>query len=296
MSLLVVEPGLQTLIVDAGRPTTRHWGVPLGGAADRMSWMLANLLVGNSPDAAALEICLAGPTLEVQSDVGVALVGAPFEWFRNDVRLSPNRAIQCRPGDRLRIGGTARSSRAYLAIAGGIQNPMVLGSQTSFDRLERGRQLNCRNGTVDEQAIQYAISESDGPVFLRALPGAQVHWFDQEQFFGPRFAVTPTSNRMGIRLQGEPLKRPERELVSEPVAPGAVQVVNDGQCIVLGVDGQTIGGYPKVAHVIGADLDRLGQLRPGDSVVFELLCMDEAEAAWRERQQALQAWVARLTV
>jgi biotin-dependent carboxylase-like uncharacterized protein len=294
MSLLVVEPGLQTLIVDAGRPTTRHLGVPLGGAADRMSRMLANLLVGNAPDAAALEICLAGPTLDVQSEVGVALVGAPFEWFRNDVRLSPNRAIQCRPGDQLRIVGTVRNSRVYLAISGGLESPMVLGSQTSFDRLERGSQLNCRPGTVKEQAIQWAINDSDGPVALRALAGAQVHWFDLEQIFGPRFAVTPTSNRMGIRLQGEPLRRPERELVSEPVAPGAVQVVNDGQCIVLGVDGQTIGGYPKVAHVIAADLDRLGQLRPGDDVVFELINMDEAAAAGRKRQQVLQAWRARL--
>jgi allophanate hydrolase subunit 2 len=170
----------------------------------------------------------------------------------------------------------------------------VLGSQSSFDRLERRSPLNCRTGTVKEQAIQWAMNDSDGPVPLRALPGAHVHWFDLEQCFGPRFAVTPTCNRMGIRLQGEPLSRPKRELVSEPVAPGAVQVVNDGQCIILGVDGQTIGGYPKVAHVIAADLDRLGQLRPGDEAVFELASRDEAEAAWGERRQLMQSWTARL--
>ena len=104
---------------------------------------------------------------------------------------------------------------------------------------------------------------ADGPVTLRALPGPQADWFDLPEFFGPSFTVNPASNRMGLRLQGEPLQRKPGELVSEPVGPGAVQVVNDGQCIVLGVDGQTIGGYPKVAHVIAADLDRLGQLRPG---------------------------------
>src|SRR5205823_3098558 len=98
---------------------------------------------------------------------------------------------------------------------------------------------------------------ADGPVTLRALPGPQADWFDLAEFFGPAFTVNPASNRMGLRLTGQPLKRKPGELVSEPVAPGAVQVVNDGQCIVLGVDGQTIGGYPKVAHVIAADSDKL---------------------------------------
>lgn len=296
MCLIVVEPGLQTLIVDAGRPSTRSLGVPLSGAADRLSWMLANLLATNPVEVPALEICLAGPTIDVKCDVGLALVGAPFEWFRNDVRLAPDRCVQCRSGDRVRIGGTARGARAYLAVAGGIESRRLLGSQSSFERIERGTVLNCQAETVKERTIQWMIADHEGPIPLRALLGPQADWFELEQFFGPRFAVSPTSNRMGIRLQGDPLRRPVRELVSEPVAPGAVQVVNDGQCIVLGVDGQTIGGYPKVAHVIGADWDRLGQLRPGDAVVFELVNMDEAEAAWRERQQLLQSWMARLTV
>lgn len=294
MCLVVVEPGLQTLIVDGGRPSTRNLGVPLGGAADRMSWMLANLLVTNPATMPALEFCLAGPILEVRSTITVALVGAPFEWFRNDARLAPNRSIQCVAGDRLRIGSTHRLARGYLAVAGGISAPMVLESQSSFDRLARGDVLTCGSATVKERAISWLADDQDGAVHLRALPGAQVDWFELDRFFGPSIEVTPTSNRMGIRLSGEPLRRPKRELVSEPVAPGAVQVVNDGQCIILGVDGQTIGGYPKVAHVIGADLDRVGQLRPGDRVVFELASLDEAEAAWSERHRQLAGWQARL--
>ena len=115
-------------------------------------------------------------------------------------------------------------------------------------------------------------------------------------FFGPTFAVTPASNRMGLRLRGEPLQRKPGEFVSEPVGPGAVQVVNDGQCIILGVDGQTIGGYPKVAHVIAADLDRLGQLRPGQAVRFERVSVAEAEAAYQERHHRLREWITRLAI
>ena len=99
---------------------------------------------------------------------------------------------------------------------------------------------------------------------------------------------------MGLRLAGEALTRPVRELLSEPVAPGTVQVVNDGQCIVLGVDGQTIGGYPKVAQVIDADLDLLGQARPGQDVRFAQVGMNETEAAFHTREKALNEWVTRL--
>jgi allophanate hydrolase subunit 2 len=126
------------------------------------------------------------------------------------------------------------------------------------------------------------------------LPGPQADWFALSDFFGQSFTVEAASNRMGLRLQGEPLQRKPGELVSEPVGPGAVQVVNDGQCIVLGVDGQTIGGYPKVAHVIAADLDRLGQLRPGQEVRFEMVGIEEANQAYRGRQARLREWLVRL--
>ena len=108
--------------------------------------------------------------------------------------------------------------------------------------------------------------------------------------------VSPAADRMGVRLDGPPLALPRRELVSEPVAPGAVQITNDGRPIVLGVDGQTIGGYPKVAHVITADLDALGQLRPGTSVSFRLVSEEEAESAARERAAVLAGWLRRIAM
>ncbi len=129
---------------------------------------------------------------------------------------------------------------------------------------------------------------------IRALPGPQADWFPDGGFFGRPFTVAPASNRMGLRLLGEPIPKRAVELASEPVAPGAVQVANDGFPIVLGVDGQTVGGYPKVAHVIRADLDRLGQLRPGDAVRFARVSADEADAAADVRAEELRRWRLRL--
>src|SRR5262249_13206402 len=130
----------------------------------------------------------------------------------------------------------------------------------------------------------------------RALEGPQSSWFRQDEFYIQEFNVSPSSNRMGLRLRGKPLKLPGRELVSEPVCPGAVQVTSDGQCIILGVDGQTIGGYPKIAHVISADLDKLAQLRPNDVIRFTNVSLEEAEAAYEQKQAELHEWLVRLEV
>src|SRR5262249_51448211 len=119
-------------------------------------------------------------------------------------------------------------------------------------------------------------------------------WFEEGEFYPQKWTVTPESNRMGLRLHGEPLTMPARELVSEPVCPGAVQVTSNGQCILLGVDGQTIGGYPKIAQVISTDLDKLGQLRPADPVVFQRVSLDEAESLYRKKQAELKEWLVRL--
>jgi antagonist of KipI len=129
---------------------------------------------------------------------------------------------------------------------------------------------------------------------LRYLPGAQADWFPADALRGRTLTVTPASNRMGLRLQGEPLPVTGREMESEPVCPGSVQVTRDGQCIILGVDGQTIGGYPKIAQVIAADLDKLGQLRPGERIAFEPVSLADAESAYRLQQADLAAWCTRL--
>jgi antagonist of KipI len=128
------------------------------------------------------------------------------------------------------------------------------------------------------------------------LPGPQHDWFPAGELHSREFQVSPASNRMGLRLTGPPLKVPPREMVSEPVCPGSVQVTRDGQAIVLGVDGQTIGGYPKIAQVVRADLDRLGQMRQGDHVRFEWVDLMTAATLHEERRRRLAEWVTRIGI
>ncbi len=303
--LKLLTPGLCTLVVDHGRPTTRSLGVAVGGAADRSSLALGNGLVGNPPTAAALEITLAGPTLQATSPLACVLFGAPFEIATDRRPLIAGTTFTLRPDETLRIGGTPRGLRAYLCVRGGLLTPLVLGSRSSLEPLRAGAELPCRTGAIAGRSLhlvpdgdllrEYLAGLAQPPLRLRALAGAQADWFAQEQFFGgPHFSVTSSSDRMGLRLLGQPLRVPPRELVSEPVCPGAVQVTRDGQCLVLGVDGQTIGGYPKVGQVIAADLDLLGQVRPGDRVWFERLEVEEAEGLYCKRQLALKEWLMRL--
>src|SRR5262249_54091669 len=153
--------------------------------------------------------------------------------------------------------------------------------------VRKGDNLLCRPGTI---AARSAVLPdgfcSWGPErrTLRVLDGAQASWFSPDALVRS-FSVLPASDRMGLRLKGTPLPVPSEELVSEPVCPGAVQVTRDGQCVILGMDGQTIGGYPKLAQVIGADLDKLGQLRPQDTVTFQRVSLDEAERAFRDKMK-----------
>lgn len=299
MSLVVLEAGLASRVVDAGRPNWRSLGVPLGGAADRASLALGNALVGNVPDAAALEVCLRGPTLRAEVDVGCVVWGAPFDMAVGPKPWRVGRSFTWKAGQEVHMGGTPRGMRAYLCVCGGLDTALVLGSRSALAPLKSGMVLPCRSGTAHERWIvpQEEFQPPHGAEQrLRVLPGLQMDWFAGAAFLGLEFVVTPALDRMGIRLQAEPLPFPARELLSEPVSPGTVQVTRDGQCIILGVDGQTIGGYPKIAQVISADLDRLGQLRPGDKIHFELVSLQQAEQAWRHRQDCLHEWVTRLQI
>ncbi|HEV3143329.1 MAG TPA: biotin-dependent carboxyltransferase family protein [Gemmataceae bacterium] len=299
MSMRVLEPGLQTLLVDNGRLSSRALGVPVGGAADRWSWTLGNALLGNPPGTPTLEIALAGPALQAENDVGIIVFGAPFHIFTDRQLLKPNCCFTLRGGEVLRVQGCDRGMRAYLCVSGGFGAKEILGSRSALGPLQAGQALECASSSQRHRHLpESALSSipASFPQTLRFLSGAQSSWFDADALSRQAFTVTPASNRMGIRLEGEPLNRPKREMISEPVCPGTVQVTNEGQCIVLGVDGQTIGGYPKIAQVISADLDFLGQLRPGDSVRFVSVTLDQAEDAYRQRAAQLQEWLVRIGI
>jgi antagonist of KipI len=304
MSLTVLDPGPYSLLVDLGRPSSRSLGVPVGGAADRAALALGNALVGNPPDAVALELTLAGPTLRAEHPTAGVVFGAPFTGS-----MPAGTTFQLQPGDVLKVGGTPEGVRGYLCVAGGFHAPTVLGSRSALEPIRAGDVFDCLPSIATPgRSLPFVAAHplllqgrplaerADYILTLRALDGPQADWFPDGRFFGQTYTVTPASNRMGLRLTGEPLTRKPGELVSEPVAPGAVQVTNDGLPVVLGADGQTIGGYPKVAHVIRADLDRLAQLRPGTAVRFQRVTPDEAEAAARERAEWLREWRTRLEV
>ena len=319
MSLRVLNPGIHSLLVDAGRPSSRGLGIPVGGPADRWSLALGNALVGNPPFTVALEITLTGPTLAADADVGLCVFGAPFRIDRDGEPVEPGNTFTLRNGQTLHIGGTPMGCRAYLCVPGGFGAPDVLGSRTGLELVKAGEVLECASSSLPGRSLiepirshklpvcgsasergdignvcgDELLNPQAGSLCLRALPGPQADWFD-DAFFTHAYRVSPASNRMGVRFDGPPLAFEKRELVSEPVAPGAVQITNDGRPIVLGVDGQTIGGYPKVAHVLSADLDVLGQLRPGDVVRFKRATEEEAEAAAARRRDLLKKWLRRI--
>jgi allophanate hydrolase subunit 2 len=294
MTLRVLAPGLHSLVVDWGRRGSRSLGVPVGGAADRWSLALGNGLVGNAPDAAALEISLAGPTLRAECMLGCVIFGAPFELHSDRQRLTAGTTFTLHAGEELHIGGVSEEMRAYLCVRGGLQEPIVFGSRSTLAPIAPDTQLHCLPGSVPRCFIRPQPVWNREPKRLRIMQGPQAGWFRLDDFLSQEFAIAPASNRMGLRLRGRPMQLPQRELLSEPVCPGTVQVTRDGQCIILGVDAQTIGGYPKIAQVISADLDKLGQLRPGDHIRFLPINLDEAERLYRQKQAELAEWVTRL--
>jgi antagonist of KipI len=312
MSLRVLDPGLYTLVVDLGRPHHRSLGVPVGGAADRTALVLGNALVGNPPDAAGLEFSLTGPTLQAGCELAGVIYGAPFQIASNRQKVVVGKTFTLQHGEVLQVLGTNEGVRGYLCVRGGLHTKPILGSRSGLAPLRANDELVCSPGTTRARFFrpdfawqkERARGRSPGaaPHLLRAVRGPQSDWFPQGgRFFrakqdaaAPTFRVSAASNRMGLRLEGEPLPVPDRELLSEPVCPGVVQVTRDGQGIILGVDGQTIGGYPKVAQVIRADLDVVGQLRPGDEVSFLEVSLAEAERLSREKEAELTCWVTRL--
>jgi len=296
MSLTILDPGLHSLLVDTGRPSSRSLGVAVGGAADRFAFSLGNALLGNEPKTLALEVTLAGPTLRAEQRTGAVIFGAPFAARIEGKRdLERGETFTLEPGEVLKIGGTPEGVRAYLCVAGGFDSPEILGSKSGLEPVKKGEELQSRKSQTLGRSISFHAFSSWGKGRIRILPGPQYDLFLQpEQFFTTPYEVTPASNRMGLRLKGEKLERRPGELTSEPVAPGAVQITNDGLPVVLGIDGQTIGGYPKIAHVIRADLDRLAQLRPGTAVSFQLVAPEEAELAATERASVLREWLVRL--
>ena len=294
--ITVVSPGLFTTVQDLGRPGHRSAGVPLSGAVDPLSLQRANRLVGNPADAACLEITLLAPELRCERSVTVALAGAAFPGLPGDC------AIDVPPGGTLAPGHAVAGCRGYLAVAGGIDVARVLGSRSTFVPARLGGLTGLSLAAGDRLPIGSATGLAprvmpDGPAVaappegraLRIVRGAE---FDRvgDRLLAAAHRVTSRSDRMGVRLDGEPLGRPDAAAgsqVSVGVLPGTVQLPPDGRPIILLADAQTIGGYPVIAHVITADLPLVAQLRPGDRVRWREVSLAEAHAALRGQAAAV---------
>jgi len=296
----VIKPGLLTTIQDLGRIGFAHLGLSPSGAADSLSFRIANLLLGNNPNTPAFEITLQGPTLEFETAAVVAISGS-----RTSTSLPINEPFPVAPGTRITTGSLLDGARAYLAIRGGLTVPGVMNSCSTFlpagigglegRALRAGDQIPTNQQPAGpscklEPGRAASLQLRHGP--MRVTTSLQYDWFGQEaiqQFQQQAFTVRDDSNRSGLRLRGGPVLPPEhRELLTEGIALGAVQVPPDGQPIILFVDQQTTGGYPKIANVVAADLWRVGQLRPRDEVRFSFVKIPEAIELLRLQEEALK--------
>ena len=302
----ILAPGLLTTVQGAPRQGLRHLGVASGGPADPWALALANLLAGNPVGHAGLEITLAGPTLRFGWAARVAICGAAIEARANGVPVPGNRPVDLPSGTTLALGPCLDGARSYLAVAGGLEVEPVLGSASTDlrggfggldgralragDQLAVGghaappaRRLQVAPWWIDANPLPYAHPPTE-PCTIRLLPGADA----ADGVSGPVWRADARSNRQGLRLQGPALQMADRgERISEPVAPGTVQLPPDGQPIVLTADAQTHGGYPRIGHVVRADIPLLAQMRPGARLRFLPCTPAQASAANAEQRQRL---------
>lgn len=309
--LTVGAPGLLTTVQDLGRWGHQDVGVPVSGAMDPFAHRLANGLVGNAPGDATLEVTLAGPTIAFEAATVFAVTGADFELYLDDRPVPMRAAAGAGPGSVLRFGERRRGARAYLAVAGGIDVPMVLGSRSTHvptgmggflgrpigrgDRLPVGSAKSSATLAGQPSAMKALVSDesdtSGAPV--RVLAGPQHDRFGSEaleQLCASDYTVDAASNRMGYRLQGVAItRREDAEIISDATPLGSIQVPANGQPLLLMADRQTAGGYPKLATVISADVGIAAQKAPGEPLRFQLCTRAEALAALvaRERQLML---------
>ncbi|MFC8688653.1 biotin-dependent carboxyltransferase family protein [Brevibacillus porteri] len=321
MSVEVVSPGLCTTVQDLGRYGFQRHGVNVGGAMDALAVQMVNMLVGNHRDEAVLELTMKGPTLLFQKDMLIAVCGGDLSPTINKKPVKSNRAVWVKSGSILQFSHAKQGCRAYLAVAGGWDVPIVMRSRSTNlragfgglagrmlqagDRLEHNppssfslylaKQLEKKAGAAAFSYMDWFIPSSNfthtRDSVVRVIRGDQFDDFTAESrqsFFEQAFQVTPQSDRMGYRLTGPTLALTSPlELISAAVTMGTIQVPPDGQPIILMADRQTIGGYPKIGYVATVDLPIIAQLRPGETMRFQEISLYDAQRALYERERTM---------
>lgn len=278
----VVDPGPLTTVQDLGRRGWAHLGVPRAGAVDRAAAALANRLVGNAPEAALLETTMGGVVLETLSAVTLAVTGAECDVLVGEVHARAGAALTVRRGTTVRVGPARRGARSYVALRGGLEVDPVLGSRSTDTlawvgppRPGAGDVLPVgREGGEVPAGEAWPAGDLGSPLVLRIMRGPRADWLPDAQWAaldGSSLTVGAHSDRVGLRLHGASLERREGEVPSEGIVLGSVQLPPSGELVVFLADHPTTGGYPLVGVVDDRDLDRCGQLRPGEQVVVRVM-------------------------
>jgi len=316
--ITVVKPGLLTTVQDLGRPGYQQYGIVVGGALDALAARAANLILGNADNAAVIEMAQTGPELQFAADTLVAWCGADFDAQLAGQALPRDRAVRVAAGESISFGFPRNGLRAWLAVAGGVDVPLVLGSRSTYRRAgiggHQGRPLVAGDRLAISQPPERAVALMGSlaaagrrsPAWtvrpetlgrqapagtVRAIRGPEWAWFTreaQQAFFSAEWEATKEADRMGVRLQGPALAllKP-REMISSAVNTGVVQVPSAGQPIVLLPSRQSVGGYPRLAAVASVDLGRITQLRQGDKVRFQEIALPLAHELCLARERDL---------
>lgn len=303
----VIRPGMLTLIQDTGRYGAGAQGLSQGGAVDLHAFCWANYLLTNDANSAMLEITLGQAEFHVLQDCRIAVTGADMQPQLDGVPLPMWQSIEVRKGQRIVFGFARSGLRAYLAVQGGFDAPIVLGSAACVPRnqlgglhqgkgLEKGDRLSVNQlpeeslkelegKGVSRQASARFIPDYNKAIELRVIESYQQASFpeiDKQRFYSGRYTVSQETDRMGCKLTGEPIHADVEGIVSEGIALGAIQIPPNGQPIVLLNDRQTLGGYPKLGCVARIDLPRLAQARPGTEVIFKRATLAEVIEQWQQ--------------
>lgn len=316
LSFEVLRPGLLTTVQDRGRSGYQKFGVPVSGAVDAIALRVANVLVGNPQGAAALEMTALGPELRFAADAVMALTGAEVEASLDGGPVLSYQSFLVRAGQVLDVRSCTRGLRAYLAVAGGIDAPVLLGSRSTClvarfggflgrallagDVLRVGSPPGPLQDLAGRQVPEEWRPRHGLPVTARVVLGPQEDAFTEEgrrTFLESEYRVTPYADRMGYRLDGPGIAhRNSADIISDWIPLGGVQVPGDGKPIILLADRQTTGGYPKIATVVGPDIGRVAQLRPGDALSFRAVSVAQAQRIAHELEAGLALLPARLVL
>lgn len=304
-ALEVIYPGAFTTIQDLGRYGYQKYGVSISGAMDKFSFRVSNILVGNAENEAAIEVTLIGPKLLALENLIISITGADLSPQINGFSVPNWCALEIKKGDIISFGKPQSGCRAYIAVAGGIDFPIVMGSRSIHTRsqlggngraLIKGDIIGIKNRIRGDRALSRCLPSDYIPIYdkewhVRVIMGPQSEYFTRSGiyvFLNSEYEITSQADRMGYRLKGPKIEhKAGADILTDATPPGSIQVPGDGMPIILLADAQTTGGYAKIAVVITSDQYQLGQAKPGDKIKFSKIRIGEAHRLLKEEEEKI---------